>query len=126
MRTFAKTLAEVDSYLNLKAGWFPTLSVDSPEAIAPTRKTIEVIKEFLKLLEKENISAPQPMLTSSGEASLYWKLNEDYIEIGFEDHLSYTYLTMTPAKIAGVDDVPVNGKIHPDLLEDLKTFFPKK
>lgn len=90
MRTYKKTLKELESYKLLESNWD---GYDCPKPIIPN---IDKAINFLNLLEKNKFQAPTPMIAGDGEVGLYWTTPRDvkdsyYIEISFDTDEGYCF-----------------------------------
>lgn len=88
------TLLE-EEYNNLieKVKLFRTLENDwdGYGAIELEEKSITNAISFLNLLKDKSIIKPEVFPTTIGEASLYWRNNDDYIEISFQNEDSFSF-----------------------------------
>ena len=105
----------LNSYEQLPENW------DGYDGIAPKKSVIEATVSFLDKLTKESIKVPKSMLSGTGEVSLYWEVDNTYIEIGFEDSIHYTYLIDNKGEAFGEDDYPLMENIPNQLIQALKT-----
>ena len=100
---FDKTEGELISYKNFTEKW------DGYDSIAPDKDIIEGALKLLKSIKYLNLPAPQPMLTSEGEVSLYWNSGNTYIETCFDEKNLFSYLIDSPKDTIGEDDIFFNG-----------------
>lgn len=70
---------ELLSYSSLTTNW------DGYEAVKPPEENIQNVKLFLSLLTflDMDIVVPNIMLSGAGDISLYWELDEKYMELNF-------------------------------------------
>ncbi len=110
LEQFDKTEEELLSYTKLTKGW------DGYQGIAPNEDIINSSRNFLKLVKSQNLPAPKPMLSGEGEVSLYWDIDNTYIEVGFEEEMFFSYLIDSVDKTIGEDDVKFENDILPNNL----------
>lgn len=106
---FDKAEGELSSYLGLTEGW------DGYDGIVPSKETISSSLKFLKIINNYNLPAPKPMLSGEGEVSLYWNINDTYIEAGFEDGNLLSFLVNSPDEVFGEDDFQLKEKLPNNL-----------
>ena len=110
-----KTEEELLSYIKLTKGW------DGYQGVVPEESVINISLNFLKLIKSQNFPAPKPMLSGEGEVSLYWDIDNTYIEVGFEAESFFSYLIDSVDRTTGEDDVKFDSDTIPsNLLIELK------
>lgn len=76
---------KLDSYKLLEDDW------DGYGGLKPTYELIEVVRKFIFVLENESIKAPKLMLSSSNEIGLFWKRENYYFEMNFDNENNFSF-----------------------------------
>lgn len=99
---YNKLHEKLDSYRLLEDNW------DGCGGIKPSEQLIEAVRKFLLVLENEAIKAPRLMLSGSNEIGLFWKKENYYFEINFDDENDFSYFYKIDGKIFGEDEMPTS------------------
>lgn len=99
---YSQLIKKLTSYSKLKNNW------DGYNGVKPSKDIIQSVEKFLKILQEKYIIAPQIMVSGSGIIGLFWKNNEDYIEINFDLPNTYTFFYELNSEVYGEDDILVN------------------
>lgn len=102
---FSKLIDEVREYLKLSDNW------DGYGGCRPKVAVIETAIQFLETLKETHVSLPKSMLAGDGEVSIFWKKDDLYIEIGFDDENQYSYLINHKNQAFGKDDCDFSQKL---------------
>lgn len=104
-KKYTHLFSELYSYRELTENW------DGYNGIRPSDDIISTASKFLNILQENLISSPEIMLSGSGEVALFWKNNNDYIEVSFDisNHLTYFYIL--DSIVYGEDDIFINTYI---------------
>jgi len=111
---YQKIYEELFSYKELQNNW------DGYGGIRPADEIISTTKNFIDILKDSNIINPKIMVSSIGEIGLFWKNNNSYIEIDFDENGYFTYFYNLDNKIYGEDDIALSQNIPDKLLQVLK------
>lgn len=113
---FNRVEQELLSYLQLKPDW------DYDDGIVPQSYNIDTSIRFLTLLKNFHLPLPKPMLAGDGEVCLYWKKENFYIEVGFEEEGEFSYAVDNHKTPFGEDDCSINDFIKTRLYASLNNF----
>ena len=110
---FDRVEEDILRYKELVKGW------DGYEGTAPTEGTISSALLFISLIRLEGFPAPTTTLSSNGEVSLYWEAEGRYLEVGFEEEGTLSYLIDSKDTTKGEDDLLIAEAIPIVLREEL-------
>lgn len=96
---YKQTERELLDYLALDEDW------DGYGGVVPDEAVVQTCINFLHLLNVKGIAPPRPMLDGQGEVSLFWRRDESYFEIGFEEEGLFSYFSRHNGIISGDDDI---------------------
>lgn len=96
---------ELNTYKDLKDNW------DGYGALKPLEENIATSYKFLRILELNNIEAPNIMPSGEGEISLFWKNKEHYLELCFDIKDYFSFFYKSKDIIYGEDDLFVDSSI---------------
>lgn len=113
-KEYHKIYKELFSYRELQHNW------DGYGGIRPSEEIINTTKNFMNILENNEIINPKIMVSGTGEIGLFWKNKDNYIEVDFDENEYFTYFYKIDNKIYGEDDIPLNQNIPNRLLYVLK------
>ncbi len=108
---------ELSTYNKLKENW------DGYNGIRPSDDIINTAKLFLNILKNNKIHRPRIMVSGNGEIALFWKKNENYIEIDFDIKSRLSFFYELENTVYGEDDVVIDGLIPQRLKNSLSSFF---
>jgi len=111
---------ELSSYASLDKNW------DGYEAIKPPKENIEDVKIFISILKFLEIATPNIMLSCEGDISLYWELNNKYMELNFNGTNSYSYLIEEDSKFFGKDDITIKKNFPKEIESFMNKYISKK
>lgn len=110
----ARLIGKLTSYLELDDGW-DGYSGERPSEVAVT----DAIQFIQKL--RTGLKSAIPMVSSDGEVGLFWKDQENYIDIGFYgDGLYSLYAKLSNGDELLLDDVDINEEINDQLSDALR------
>lgn len=106
---YLSVYTELYSYKKLQNNW------DGYGGIRPDDEIINSAKKFINILKYNKIFEPKIMVSGNGEIGLFWKNQNNYIEVDFDEdgHLSFFY--EIDGKVHGEDDIAITENI-PDKL----------
>lgn len=114
---YSKVYKELSTYSNLNKNW------DGYNGNKPSDDVIKTVKSFLNILKNHKIHHPRIMVSGSGEVALFWKNNENYIEIDFDLKNKLSFFYELGIDIYGEDDVATDGLIPQKLHYSLSNLF---
>lgn len=81
----------------------------------------KTMENFILFLEKNRVETPEMKMSDLRVPILFWKHNNNYMEINFDKVDTFTYFYMLGFEVHGEDFLPI-GKRLPEKME----FFLKK
>jgi len=106
---YSNLYIELFSYKELQNNW------DGYEGIKPSDEIISTTKKFIDILKHNKILKPKIMVSGNGEIGLFWKNQDKYIEVDFDEAEYLSFFYKMNGIIYGEDDVTVNRipeKLH--------------
>lgn len=110
---YCELMKKIESYQYLKKNW------DGYDGIAPKKEVISFANGIIQVLQKYKISAPKAMVSGQGEIGLFWKGQNDYIEISLEEDFSSSYFVKNDNEVYGEEDCFAEYKLPDKLLKAL-------
>jgi hypothetical protein len=108
---YCELMKKIESYRYLNENW------DGYGGIAPKEEVIGFAMGIIQELQKHKISAPKGMVSGEGEIALFWKRQNEYIEISLEESNESSYFIKKDNDIFGEENCFIDFKI-PDKLFD--------
>ncbi len=117
---YSELQSELLNYSFLEEDW------DGYEAIKPPVKNIEDVKLFISILKFLDIETPNIMLSCAGDISLYWELNEKYMELNFNGTDKYSYLIEENSLFFGKDNINISDDFPNEVESFVNKYISKK
>lgn len=114
---YSELYTELYTFGNLNDNW------DGYNGIRPSDEIIETVRVFLNILKNNKIHHPGIMVSGSGEIALFWKNDNNYIEIDFDVKNKLSFFYELDMDIYGEDDVLIDGLIPKKLDDSLSNLF---
>lgn len=115
-----KVKAELLSYLDLGDGW------DGYGGSKPNADVVASCVECLDQVNNFGFKLPKTMVSGDGDVCLYWDTLGFYIEIGFEERGSYTYIiVVNDVEVEGDDDCDLEQGLTPQLIKAINEVTEK-
>lgn len=105
----------LNSYKLLENNW------DGKGGVKPNNSIIQTTKNFIKILENNNIAEPKLMLSGDNEIALFWNNKSNYIEISITNSKNFSYFCKFSKGIYGEDKVDIKS-IPEKLMQVLENF----
>jgi len=112
---YCELMKKIESYQYLNENW------DGYGGKAPKEEVIGFAIGIIQELQKHQISAPKAMVSGHGEIALFWKRQNQYIEISLEENHQSSYFVKNENKIYGEEDCFIDYKIPKMLIGGLAT-----
>jgi len=93
---------ELFSYKELQNNW------DGYGGIKPSDKIISTTKKFIDILKDNKVLKPKIMVSGNGEIALFWKNQNRYIEVDFDEAEYLSFFYKMNGIVYGEDDVTIN------------------
>jgi len=116
---YQKIYTELLSYKKIQSNW------DGYGGIRPNDKIIDTTKNFLTILEKNKIINPNIMVSGAGEIGLFWKKQNTYIEVDFDEENLFTFFYDIDNNLYGEEDIVWNENIPEKLINVLNNLQNK-
>jgi len=108
-KEYSNLYTELFSYKELQNNW------DGYEGIRPSDEIISTTKKFIDILKDNKVLKPKIMVSGSGEIGLFWKNQNRYIEVDFDEADCLSFFYKMDGVVYGEDDVTINHipkKLH--------------
>ncbi|MDQ1339564.1 MAG: hypothetical protein QG567_716, partial [Campylobacterota bacterium] len=83
---FDKVAAQLRSFLALQYDW------DGYGGITPSYATVKSAMTLLEQIRSFSLKAPKTMISGEGDISLYWQVDDLYIEANIDENNVFSYL----------------------------------
>lgn len=110
---FDMAAEQLRSFLALKYDW------DGYGGITPTPETIHRAMTLLEQIRSFNLKAPKAMVSGEGDVSLYWQMDDLYIEANIDEDNVFSYLIDDKKHPYGSEDSPKDLMACTELLDAL-------
>lgn len=82
----------------------------------------QTMEKFILFIEKNRIEMPEIKMSDLRVPIVYWKYNNNYMEINFDKVDTFTYFYMLGFEVHGEDFLQIGGKRLPEKME---SFFKR-
>jgi hypothetical protein len=99
---YSNLYTELFSYRELQDNW------DGYKGVKPSDEIISTTERFIDILKCNKILKPKIMVSGNGEIGLFWKNQDKYIEIDFDEAEYLSFFYKMNGTVYGEDDVTIN------------------
>jgi len=110
---------EVELFRTLGDDW------DAYGAIQPKEVSIYDAISFLNILKEKSIAKPEVFPKTTGGTSIYWRNNNNYIEVSFKEEGTFSFFYDFEYDVYGEIDLNINNQL-PDKLIYAINFIHRK